>query len=181
MLNDNIKSQSWPLYIHKRNHSGNQRVPNFIQQYQTTSAIIYMRSEILLKYMDSQPRFQRGGLKENGSVEFHQLTLESVVRMHLGSEKLEVFQSVAEAHALRAHHVSNNEAGRSRVTVVTVDENASAHSASVIDEPERLVEMRTNLCRRHVTDGDTFIDKLVGESVCDFSGHVEDVSDAEPL
>ena len=101
--------------------------------------------------------------------------------MHLRPEQLEVLECFGVLHALRLDEIPYDEAGRPRVSIVAMDEDASAIAASTLDEAERFVEVRNDLDGRHVGDRNALIDVLVGEAVFNLDGDVEDVCDVVVL
>lgn len=120
-------------------------------------------------------------LSEDDLLVLLELSLKSIVRVDVRSEDAQVLEGIGVAHPFHLDQVTDYEAGRAGVAIVAVHEHDAPLRPTLFDEPESLVEVRNDLRRWHVADGNPSVDKPFRKSFGNFDCDVENVSDVVVL
>src|SRR6218665_1066002 len=120
-------------------------------------------------------------LSEDNLLVLLKLSLKSIVRVDVWSQDAQVLEGIRVAHAFHLNQVADYEAGRAGVAIVAMHEYNTPFRPAFSNEPESFVEIRYDLGRWHVADGDSSVDELVRKAFGNFDCDVEDVRDVVVL
>lgn len=114
-------------------------------------------------------------LSEDDLLILLELSLKSIIRVDVRPQDAQVLEGIRVAHPFHLDQVTYYEAGRAGVAIVAMHEYDAPFRPTFFNELESLVEVRHDLSRWHVADGDSSVDELVREAFGNFDRDVEDV------